>query len=488
MCYQKKLKENEVSSMNSKFKITNIFVTFLMIICLGLSIPFLNTYSESFVQICKISVGFVFASVILCIIAKRKIFTPSIIILAMFVLFQFGMPILKAFDENFYSWYLTQFSEDELIFCTKYSAFCIEFYSLGLILMSFNSKRICHKKSNLLSNENGATALKAGRFLFIISGIIAIPFAIYNAYLAFKYGYNYIKVDTAGISNGLTNFATALFVPSAILMWVYGKSRFERKIPIIILVFYSLVLIFTGARTSALAVILVLLYCYIKSNRNIFLSKVMIGVGTVVILLASVWIAEFRFDGKIDSNGLFGVLESLIEEMGFNFTSICFTKHFVPEVENYRYGLSYFYSIICLFPKSLDFTGAVSYSFNELPEIWLGNTLHNAYGTTYDFGVGFSVIAESYFNFGEFGWILVLIQSLIINWLIDDNEYYNNSLFGKYIQLVMLYSLITYPRRSINTLFKTIEYSIILVIIIIWILNNLKYKAYGREYGDTQHE
>ena len=204
--------------------------------------------------------------------------------------------------------------------------------------------------------------------------------------------------------------------------------------------------------------------------------------------MASVWIAEFRFDGKIDSNGLFGVLESLIEEMGFNFTSICFTKHFVPEVENYRYGLSYFYSIICLFPKSLDFTGAVSYSFNELPEIWLGNTLHNAYGTTYDFGVGFSVIAESYFNFGEFGWILVLIQSLIINWLIDDNEYYNNSLFGKYIQLVMLYSLITYPRRSINTLFKTIEYSIILVIIIIWILNNLKYKAYGREYGDTQHE
>ena len=97
--------------------------------------------------------------------------------------------------------------------------------------------------------------------------------------------------------------------------------------------------------------------------------------------------------------------------------------------------------------------------------------LKTTFGTKYDFGVGFSVIAEGYYNFGFFAFVPIFLQSLLINWIFSRriNIKYKN--FSIYIKLILFYSLFTYPRRSFITLLKSLEYNILLVFVIIILMN-----------------
>ena len=158
--------------------------------------------------------------------------------------------------------------------------------------------------------------------------------------------------------------------------------------------------------------------------------------------------------------------------MCFNFTSICFTKLYVPASTAYQVGKSYIYAIICLIPTSLDPTGMINVVKQMGPEQWLAAQLHGTYGVTFDYGVGYSVIAESFYNFGNFGFLIVLLQGYIIQKVLSIKFEGNNN-FGMYIKVIMLWALTTYPRRSFYTLEKALEYNVLLIIIAILIVGRM---------------
>lgn len=424
------------------------------------------------------------ASVLLCINTilifsnTKKKLTPINIIFICFILFQFGLPILYAVDNSYSNWNIEQFTNDNLVWSVKYTTICIEFFGLG-ILVSYGKNKNKKNKLFILSDNNSTTIYNVGKTLLLITGPIAFLLGIYVAYLASIYGYNYIKVDTMGIYNSVTRICQELIVPAFLLLIIYATNKKEKNIYIVLALIYSVILIFTGARTTSLALILIIVLLKQENNTNKmkFTSKCLTVLSIFLLLSAGTFIAQYRFYGSTETFKFSTVIQSVIEEMGFNFTSLPFTKIFVPSTKNYSYGISYIYSFICLIPRTLDPVGIIDSLHSYAPERWLADVLHIKYGKIFDYGVGYSVIAESYFNFGNIGFLSVFIQAIIINKLFNIN---NENKFGKYIKYIMLFSLITYPRRSFETLLKAIEYCIVLIIFLIYIFSYKKIKKRTR--------
>ena len=423
---------------------------------------------------------FVGLAIVYNIIYEKKLFSASIAILLCFILFQFGLPFLTAIDSKFESWYINQFSLSNLILSVKITVICIQFFALGLIITAKknNEKGKITQKNTILMDNNSKNIYIISKYLYLICAIVAIPLALYVVYLALKNGYSYIKDDNMNIYNALTRFVQQMIIPANLLLIIYSNTNKTKKLWIRLLIAYSVLLLFTGARTTSLGVFLVLILLKkdtvdLKSNRSIF-NKILPIFWGVLLLFIGVFIAKYRYDGSITKFSIKGIFESVIEEMGFNFTSLPFTRLFVPKTVNYKYGMSYIYSIICLIPRSLDPVGFIDKLHNMLPETWLANSLNDKFGNLYKFGVGYSVIAEAYYNFGKFAFISIFIQGLIIGLFI--NRFDDKNKFAIYIKYIMLFSLMTYPRRTFITLLKSIEYCVVLVIILIWCFSKKKGK------------
>lgn len=457
--------------MMAKVSYNKVFCFFTGIIILALSIFLFNEFATDFVSSCKCGTIIVFLCIFNVLVFKRKIITPSVIIFLFFIFFQYGRPLMIAFDQSYYmnDYYLPLYSEENLMFSSIFTVYCIQAYQFGFL---FGTKEFKKKsKSLLFSNNNVYKILSVFRLLFFVSLIVAIPLSLYEAYNTIVYSYGFTKMDPFGIKNSFTNAMCEFFIFSSIILIVYSKNKLERKMVVAFLMLYAFNYTIQGSRHIALAILVVLAYYFYKKLKiTNFTKSILFVCGIVVIAVLSQFVGKVRHYGYYDYSNFFSIILDAIGEMGFNFTSIVFTKEFVPSVESYRYGMTYVDSIICLIPSSLDFFGLLDNIVSA--EVWLGNVLHAKYGTFYDFGVGYSVIAESYLNFGFMGFISVFVQAYIIQRLFSLVNT-KNTKFTYYIELILLYSLITYPRRSINTLFKTIEYCILLVMVIIFIANSL---------------
>lgn len=463
-----------------------LLLIMLHIVCILFAYVFMKKIN-SYHKICVVGSIFVFLTISFNVVFEKKIITASNIILICFTLFQFGLPFLNALDASFESWYINQFSLPNLITSVRITVICIQFFALGLIVSEkINIKKykvgVTQKGKSLIDDSNSLKIYNMAKILYFFCAIIAFPLVIYVDYIALKNGYSYIKTDRMNIYNGLTRFVQQMIIPSNFLLIIYSRTDKIKKFWKKLLIFYSILLLFTGARTVSLAIFMVLILLNKEENKNDgnFKKNIMVILTSFVILFIGVFIAKFRYDGSIISFSVVDTVEAVIEETGFNFTSLPFTQIFIPVSENYRYGMSYIFSIICLIPRTLDPFGYIDYCYSMLPEIWLEESLNSKFDDLYSFGVGYSVIAESYYNFGKYGFWIIFIQGFIIGSFI--NNYNERNKFSKYVKFIMLFSLLTYPRRSFTTLLKSIEYCVIFVIILIYVYVKANKK------GDIEYE
>lgn len=87
------------------------------------------------------------------------------------------------------------------------------------------------------------------------------------------------------------------------------------------------------------ALIVCALYYYTgdkrKRKKN---TLVLIGVGVVLAIVSSA--VAFIRSGESSQSGI-SLLFSALEEMGFNFTSLCFVMYYIPSRTSYCLGMSY---------------------------------------------------------------------------------------------------------------------------------------------------
>ena len=154
-----------------------------------------------------------------------------------------------------------------------------------------------------------------------------------------------------------------------------------------------------------------------KRKKN---TLVLIGVGVVLAIVSSA-VASIR-SGESSQSGI-SLLFSALEEMGFNFTSLCFVMDYIPSRTSYRLGMSYIVALILLIPKSLGLGAVYPKLQSYLGETWLWNA-NNLYGRDFlSFGVGFSMIAESYYNFSWCGLVVMIPLAVIITHLLKEKNF-----------------------------------------------------------------
>lgn len=456
----------EKLNKNSRFP----FVIFQASLCLIALLLFEFGWNGIDFQLsCVLGTIFSALSLLNLLLFKKKIIDPIVIFYIAFILFQYGLPIIRAFNPNFYNYYLSLFSDENLLYCSNITILCILFAGLGIIIIA---ERNSNHKSNILCDEHRKMIWNIFAIIALVTGVVSIYTQFRIIGYARAYGYNYVKVDTMGITSSLTRLTDALFIPSLILLIVFSDNKWKSFISIVVALVFAILNVFGGGRTVALGLILAIGYhVYIKYLLPRFgkISILIVLVGGFIVAYLAVFIAAYRQD--YSTNFTFGsVISSVFEEMGFNFTSICFTRLYVNQSTGFFDGQTYFNSLILLVPKSIDSTGYIDSLFNNIPETWLAAKLETTYGTFFEWGVGYSLIAEAYMNFGDYAYLAIFVIAFLLTWLIDKNQFGNTKLFSQYIKTVMTYALLTAPRRSLYTTLKEIEYDIILFVVIIAVI------------------
>lgn len=460
----------------------NKFRYFIIQICLFVSTYIYMNFTnieytdQCFRRLCLFTSIMSIVLVIIQVNYENGVIRPFVIVLICFELFQIGLPMLYGFDKNYTNWNMEFINIKNRTESLIFTIYCIHAFVIGGCLgLSDNTRKKINIRNKYLKDSK--LIRKIALLLSVATGIVAIPLSGFIAILSMRYGYTYIKVDTMGINSGFTNMIRTVFPAAIFLLLIYSKPKFEKKIVLFFIILYSGLSMIAGGRTVGLSMFMTLIYYFYNSNEGTTkkkkISQYLFIIGAVCsLLIILVLVRVMRMGQSMEGFNFFTIVESVIEEMGFNFTSICFTKMYVPVSTAYQFGKSYLYAIICLIPTSLDPIGVINALKQIGPEQWLASQLHATYGTTFDYGVGYSVIAESFYNFGNLGFLIVMIQGYIIQKILSIRFEKNNK-FGMYIKVIMLWALTTYPRRSFYTLEKALEYNVLLIIVAILIIGSM---------------
>lgn len=433
---------------------------------------------NSFLFWCRYGTFVSLATFVFYAFAVGGVLRPMSIVIISFVAFQFGIPILYGFVPGYSNWYAGYLNVASLTEGACYTVVCIQAFVLGASLLHSRKSELkgygsfCRRP--FLTDS--AAVEQVSTVGFILTGLIAVPRSLLFFLTSSSSGI--AAARSAYETDSLENLARGFFIPFGLLLLVYLPKGAKRNAVFGTLCVYSLLAALAGDRTEGLTLMVALAFWLFGGGSQ---GRMTAGkkVGLVVAGVAIVWllafIADVRMGGTAEGLGLGAALVSALEEMGFNSLTIGFQMQLSGEP---TWGLSYLASLGTLIPASLDFAGINDLAAAVNPV----NQYYAAMGNTYSwasFGLGYSLIAESYVNFGWFGWIAIAVIGAALERLLHWDI---SSPFGKYLSLVFLWSFLTLPRRQLTWLANAFEYDLLFVLVILWTWYSLV-KARGWRAG-----
>ena len=418
---------------------------------------------SSFVDFARVSTVCLFVDLLLFCYVQKKIMTIQTLFILLFVLFQFGLPIVYAINPEHFSFYINLFVDDLLLNALKYTVIATQLYIIvSTIVVSKNNQNERSAKNSKFTNivlNNSKRVASAALILFFATAVVSLPVNLFSCFRALTSGGLIGNAYRGTMSaNGLTRFCQEFFFSSGLLFLCFSKKKFLRRIVSTIYIIVAISMILVADRSGGVtAIIVYALYNYYSSGQKKKKFKLIILI-LVAILLAFVssTVANLRLGYEVPS-GL-NLILNVIEEMGFNFTSLCFAMDYIPSKVPFRLGLSYLVSIVLLIPKSFGLKASYPKLQSYLGETWLWNA-NNLYDRSFlSFGVGFSLIAESYYNFSWWGILTMIPLALIVTNLLKEKK--NDNAWSLYVRIVLMLNFFTLPRRQFYSIVKSIEYSI----------------------------
>lgn len=420
-----------------------------------LSVGFIQKFDDA---------GFVFCSllslvtIIVQLYALKRyvgsLLTPYPIFLISFAIFNFGLFWLYGLGINFNYFYLNTFSSEQQIHGISYEMLC----SGAMFLAGASCKTMApFKMTSIYSRQDSAIAKVAYKGLFV-SSIVAFVLLLFKA-----------RAFAGGLYEGVRQFEGKIptyvsiveyfFVPFAVLYMVYTDKPVSKKKTMLILVLWSIVTALLGDRTSGIGGIMVAILLNFKYSKY--------GTGNItkknyvyLSLCVAAALMLISFAGSFRENtetGTTPIITSVIGEMGGSFFPLLLVMDICPFPHPYLMGSSYLFTLLTGFiPESLDFTGFVHQGLNYViePVRWIENDFD------YTFGTGYSLCAESYANFGYWGFIALYFIGLAIIKVIQVDT---TKKFSIYTSMVMLFELFTLPRRNCYYILNHSFYCILVI-------------------------
>lgn len=459
----------------SKKKLTYTFL--IMTLMTVVIIPALlqqNTMSsDAFVRLIVME-AFIVVIVEIYAIAKLSgsFINPSIIFLIVYYLFQNGQLILLAFGVDFDMYYInTLYSyTDEVAIFSSISAMIAGFS--GVVCSNTNNKQLHEKISSVdrYAPQNVSNAAFVG---FSFTGIISIALIVMKLPYGLSGGYSAVRAFESTISP-ILNFAEYLFMPFCILCLVFETTRLRRNLVMCVAVLWLIITAVLGDRTVGIAGLFVVFFVGFqkdagdpqKKRNGIF--KICI-LGIILLLLTNI-ISVTRIQGDFMMTSVLETVIKFVSELGFSCFPLFTVMSVVPARESFQYGVGYLASLITGFvPSFLDPTGTISamFQYSDVIQTW-----HDKYFGQYDFGLGSSLNAEAYANFGWYGLISLFFLNIVIFSFLGMNNL--NAIKKKrgwklYATCVLLFLWFTLPRRHSYYVWKGIAYGLVFVRLYLWL-------------------
>ena len=368
-----------------------------------------------------------------------------------------------------------------------YFYFSMLFYQIGVSL-TINKD---NTKPEIINNKLYINAIKITAAIMLACSIfpffyILIP-RVKNSIL---YGYNYLYTNAIEYS-GIFGYSAKLFIPSLLLLlYAYKEDKKYYCFFNIILILISVLDLIIGSRGDSLSILIILILFYNLYKKK-FEGKKLVKlaiIGCFFLIIIPV-IADFRGVEKKNIDSLINIVEEnlfdseenfvikTISELGYTMHAYILTDMLVPTTVNYKYGESYISSFIMLIPSQLTF----GYSFAEKAALdtWLQKSHKLSYGP------GYSIIAETYYNFGYtggmiFAIVLGMFYSYFLNLKSKDS---NKNELLRLLSLIFLFNSLIAARFPFHSTPRNIFYMLVIPYLLVNIIyGNLKRKAY---YSDT---
>lgn len=236
--------------------------------------------------------------------------------------------------------------------------------------------------------------------------LVSAPFFLFRMFtsiqIAFLYGYGDVFEQKG---SAFVASMAMLYVPSLFGLLYSYKSNLLKFIFLFFLFIPVIGYLIVGSRSAPVALILCLIFfwdnCVKRISKKQSVLIFLIGVLFMVLIPA---IAEYRvyknesfnvvFENMLNS-GFNEILKNFFGEFGGSAQIWLRLQHLIPSVYNYSYGFSYLAAVLTCIPSFL--LGGFSFAKYSNLSDWITNVEHASYG------LGFSFLGETFYNFGWFG-------------------------------------------------------------------------------------
>lgn len=341
------------------------------------------------------------------------------------------------------------------------------------------------KNSKLLTDNyqmiSGQAVTVVCGFLLLLSAPFYLKSVVQFVSVAIRQGYaaNYINEESV---SGIFGNVIMFYVPAIAFLIVNMKNRILKYILLFMLLLPAMGYLFAGARGNAMALIICLVFLWLADigkpeKRSKHLIAILLGGIILLGLFATLRdMRDYSLGSPIEiitifiSENLIDGIKSTIGEIGSTMYTWIRVAKIVPSTENFLFGYSYVASVLSCIPSVL-----IGYSFanDAALDVWLTQK-YNA-----NYGLGFSMFAESYYNFGYLGIVFIFFVGLFMFYFISGNIIKNWSLsYKNAVTAIALYIFTNVARKPMGLSVRNVFYGIIIPLLLIKIVNMIIKKRY----------
>lgn len=343
---------------------------------------------------------------------------------------------------------------------TYYSMVSTLFFHFGSIIGSIKSNIKISQQTSLSFDK----MTKVAWFLVIVS----LPFYIYLLILQVAViktiGYAGLY-DWEAYTPRSIMLISDIFTPSMLAVFCSSllkkKHQYLTSIMVIFLIF--LPPFYLGGRSNAMICMAVFLLLYSCINRLNIKHYLLIVLSGAIMLFAMNIVGKIRSGSDRSLQAVQGVIDDknenpicqTIEEMGWSMFPTIKNMEAVPKHYDYSYGTSYFWAIVSIIPN-IGFWETHPGMAND-PGTKLGRYVNLGYG------MGYSIVAGTYNEFGYFGVVLMFIYGLIFcrifSFISPNTAVYKPVEFV--LALMFLWFSIKFIRNSYDSMVRSIAFYIV---------------------------
>ena len=426
-----------------------------------------------------------FIEVIMIIKRTRMLFSPIVIFLLSFFLFQSGNLFLLALNVDV-SMHHFESMIDLLPKVSLFTSISNVFAGLAGVMASLKDYEIKSVLDDINVNHKDFIA-NAIFFPLVFISIILVSLSLYEFFVFGINGGRYQIVEFESNFSVFLSFIRIfrlLYGPFIILFLTYSRNKKSKNIFIALGILWAVFETLNGNRTNTVALILGLIlfsyYSTLDEHKRNKISFKIIVLGLLLMFLI-VFVSSFRITGNLSEslkqNSNFIV--RFISELGGSSLVLFTSMSIVPSVEGFLYGKQFLFSFLKgIIPSVIDFTGIIGKFAADFDifDRWMTKYF------SYNFGLGQSINQEAYINFGWFGLIAIFFICYFIFFNLSPNfkkgKELNKYALYKSTTLLMLWVML--PRQSLITMWNGYFWGIIVVVCYIkiseFIFNKLKNK------------